>query len=135
MTLDAKIHFHNMEGSDALRADVERQVTKLGRFHPAITGCEVTVSAPHHHSHKGHVYRVMIKLQVPGDTLVVDHGQADKPEYEDCYVAIHDAFKSARRRLQDSKRARRREARKQAAAERHRRTGAAGNDDATSDEQ
>lgn len=135
MTLDAKLHFHNMEGSDALRDDVERQVTKLGRFHPAITACEVTVSAPHRHRHKGIVYRVTIKLLVPGDTLVVSLGQADKPEYEDCYVAIHDAFKSARRRLQDLKRARRRELNKHASARRRRRSPAAAGDDPTRDEQ
>lgn len=43
----------------------------------------------------------MIKLAVPGETLVVSHGRSDDPAHEDCYVAIHDAFRSARRLLQD----------------------------------
>ncbi len=118
MTLKARLHFHNMDGSDALCAQVDSQVAKLERFFTPIHDCEVTVTAPHHHQHRGVIYAVMIKLLVPGETLVVNQSKSSDPRHEDCYVAIHDAFRSVRRRLQDYAQIRRREVKRHAGAER-----------------
>jgi len=101
LSISARISFHNMEGSAALEADVRERIDKLARYYDRIEACEVTIEAPHHHHHKGHHYRVLIKLLVPGETLVVNQHDGDKPAHEDCYVAIHDAFRAMRRRLQD----------------------------------
>lgn len=127
MTIDTRILFHNMEGSDALEADVRTHVARLGRFSRDIASCEVTVEAPHHHRHKGNGYRVMVRLLVPGDTLVVNHASRRGATGEDCYTAIHAAFRSAERRLKDYAQVRRH------AVKRHSlpgQPGPAGNDDA-----
>lgn len=107
MTFKPHIQFHNMAGSEALEADIRTHVTRLSRFYDHIDGCEVTVEAPHHHQHKGRHYRVMIKLLVPGEALIVNQSRDRERRFEDCYAAIHDAFRSARRRLQDYARVRR----------------------------
>lgn len=101
MSTKPRVHFQGMEGTPALSAAIDRRFAKLQRFYEPIIACNISVEAPHHHKHKGSVYKVLIKLTVPGDTLVVSHGRSDNPAHEDCYVAIHDAFRSARRLLQD----------------------------------
>lgn len=101
MRINSRVHFHNMDGSPALEAAVHKHLKKLQRFYGHIISCDVSVEAPHHHQHKGSVYKVVIKLAVPGDTLVVSHPHGDNASHSDCYVAIHDAFHTARRRLQD----------------------------------
>lgn len=101
MSTKPRLHFQGMEATPALSAAIERRFARLQRFYEPIIDCSITVEAPHHHKHKGSVYKVLIKLTVPGDTLVVSHGRGDNPAHEDCYVAIHDAFRSARRLLQD----------------------------------
>ena len=103
----SRVHFHNMDGSPALEADIRKHIDKLEQFYAHMVGCEVTVEAPHHHHHKGIRYRVIIKMSVPGDTLVVSQDRGTNPAHENCYVAIHDAFHTARRRLQDYARIRR----------------------------
>ncbi len=101
MSIKPRAHFQGMDGTPSLVSAINSRFEKLQRFYTSIIDCQVTVEAPHHHKHKGSVYKVIIRLSVPGETLVVSHGRTDDPAHEDCYVAIHDAFRSARRLLQD----------------------------------
>jgi hypothetical protein len=96
-----------MDRSAALVADIKGHVESLSHFYEGITDCRVTVQAPHRHHHKGHRYKVVIQISVPDDTLVVSHEDESSPAHEDCYVAVRDAFRSARRQLQDYARIRR----------------------------
>jgi len=107
MSTNVRVHFQNMERSPALEASINKHVEKLQRFYSHIVALHVTVEAPHQHRHKGYNYRVVIRISVPDDTLVVSHERGRNPAHEDCYVAIHDAFQSARRQLQDYARIRR----------------------------
>ncbi|MGB5247652.1 MAG: HPF/RaiA family ribosome-associated protein [Woeseia sp.] len=119
MSINSRVHFQNMEGSPALEAAVQKQLKKLQRFYDHVISCDVSVEAPHHHKHKGGVYKVIIKLAVPGETLVVSHPHGDNESHSDCYVAIHDAFHSARRRLQDYARIQRHQVKHHEVARRH----------------
>ncbi len=101
MNIPASVHFHNMDRSAALVADIEGHVEALSHYYERITDCQVTIEAPHQHHHKGRRYKVVIRISVPGDTLVVSHEDESSPAHEDCYVAVRDAFRSARRQLQD----------------------------------
>lgn len=101
MAVPLTVHFQNIGRSPALEARVRKYVNSLSRFYDRITDCQVTIEAPHRHHSKGKRYKVLIKLSVPGDTLIVSHEDESSSEHEDCYVALRDAFRSARRQLQN----------------------------------
>jgi ribosome-associated translation inhibitor RaiA len=108
-----------MEPSDAVTARIEEEVSKLDTFYDRITSCRVVVEAPHRHHKWGELFHIRIDLGVPGTELVVSHEPSPHaslshedeaavkkhieihPEHKDVYVAIRDAFASARRQLQD----------------------------------
>jgi len=92
MSIPSSIHFHNMDRSPALEADVKNHVDSLSQYYERITDCHVTIDAPHRHHHKGRRYKVVIRISVPGDTLVVSHEDESSPAHDDCYVAVRDAF-------------------------------------------
>jgi ribosome-associated translation inhibitor RaiA len=108
-----------MEPSDAVTARIEAEAAKLDTFFDRITSCRVVVEAPHRHHKWGEIFHIRIELGVPGTELVVSHKPTPRatlsrdddaairkhleihPEHKDVYVAVRDAFASARRRLQD----------------------------------
>ena len=57
------------------------------------------LDSPHNNHHKGKVYSVAVELHTSGKEIVVKQGQHDKPEHEDIYVAVRDAFNAAERQL------------------------------------
>jgi ribosome-associated translation inhibitor RaiA len=101
MTIPFNLHFQNVDRSPALEDTVRKYVDSISRFYDRITDCQVTIQAPHKHQAKGTRYKVVIKISVPGDTLVVSHEDESNAAHEDCYVTVRDAFRSARRQLQD----------------------------------
>lgn len=106
MQIPLEIDFHHLEPSAAIEQAVRSKAAKLERFCPDLTGCRVTVEAPHKHHHKGNQYNVHIRLTVPGAVIPVSHDAGDEG-HEDVYVAIRDAFDAARRQLEDYVRVRR----------------------------
>src|SRR5262249_3692971 len=84
-----------------------------------IIGCRVMAEILHRRHQRGKRFHIRINLTVPGEELVVNHepslhgvaqqtqSEKHKKEQEvaaphkDIYVAIRDAFKAARRQLQD----------------------------------
>ena len=108
-----------MEPSVAVTERIHEEAAKLDEFFPRITSCRVVVEAPHRHHKWGELFHVRIDLGVPGNELVVSHEPSVRallkdeedaavrkhierhPEHRDVFVAIRDAFASARRQLQD----------------------------------
>jgi ribosome-associated translation inhibitor RaiA len=72
---------------------------RLEQFHGRLTRCRVTVRQTSRHHPQARRFTVNIGLRVPGREIVAsrDHG-------EDAYVALRDAFDSARRQLEDAAR-------------------------------
>ena len=119
MILPVQITFRNMPPSDAVAARVQEEAEKLDEFYKRITSCRVIVEVPHRHRVLGDQVHIRIELGVPGDEIVVRHEpslhgavqRSDEqewekhleasPQYKDINVAIRDAFKAARRQLQD----------------------------------
>ena len=119
MILPLQITFRNMQHSEAVEARVREEIAKLETFHQGIISCRVVVELPHKHHRKGDLYHVRIDLTVPGAELVVKrepslhstlrecHVETQSKCYEahadhkDVFVVIRDAFKEARRQLQD----------------------------------
>jgi ribosome-associated translation inhibitor RaiA len=119
MKLPTQITFRNMDSSPAVEARVRGEAEKLSEFYNSIMGCRVMVEIPHQHRQQGKRFHIRIDLTVPGGEIVVNHEpslrgsirqngiEKRKKErdvaapHKDIYVAIRDAFKAARRRLQD----------------------------------
>lgn len=119
MILPVQITFRNMPPSDAVAARVQKEAEKLDEFYRRITSCRVMIEAPHRHHKSGEQFHVRIELGVPRGEIVVRHepslhsavqrGDEEewekhleaRPQYKDIDVVIGDAFKAARRRLQD----------------------------------
>ena len=119
MTLPVQITFRNMKPSEAVDARVREEVAKLETFYKGIMHCRVMVELPHRHHRSGDLYHVRIEMTVPGAELIVKREpslqtslrQVDTEKqsksyeahaaHKDVFVVIRDAFKEARRQLQD----------------------------------
>jgi len=95
------ITFLGMERSAAVEAQVQRWVDRLERASGRLLRCETWIEQPHHHNRKGNTFRVRIECAVPGTTLVVSRDTGIDHTHENVYVALSDAFRAARRQLQD----------------------------------
>lgn len=107
MQTPAQIVFHQLPASPALEAEIGRRIGELENVFDRIVSCRVMVEGPSGHQHHGGVFAVHIDLHVPGADIVVDRTRDGQVEHEDPYVAVHDAFRAARRQLEDHVRRRR----------------------------
>jgi ribosome-associated translation inhibitor RaiA/cold shock CspA family protein len=101
MPIPLSIHFRGLEPSPAVEDFVHRWVSKLETVHDRIERCEVVIDRPHQHHHQGQRYRVRVTLAVPGPNVEVSRDHGLDGAHEDVYVAIRDAFRAARRQLED----------------------------------
>lgn len=119
MPLPMQITFRRMHHSPQVEDWIREEAEKLETFYGRILGCRVAIEMPHRHHLKGKRPHVRIDLNVPGTAIVVKRepfviprsrfggpgilsGQArKKAPHADLRLAIHQAFKSAGRRLQD----------------------------------
>ena len=101
MQEDLQITWRDMKPSDALSAKIGEQVETLERFYDGMIGCRVVVEQLHRHKHKGNLFNVRIDLLVPGKEIVVNRESGKDHAHEDPYVVVRDAFKAARRQLED----------------------------------
>ena len=107
MRSSVQIVFEHVEHSQAIEDRVRTEVDKLEKFFDRITSGRVSVSRPQRRHHKGDAYEIRIQLSVPGASdIVVSREPGDTKAHTDVYVAIRDAFKAARRQLQDRTRIR-----------------------------
>jgi ribosome-associated translation inhibitor RaiA len=113
-----QLTFHHVQPSPAISARIRTATQHLERFYGRITSCHVVITAIQRHRRHANPYRVCIELIVPGTRLVIGrrpaHRVAAAPNasspkaeasttdarHQDLYVAIHDAFDAARRRLE-----------------------------------
>ena len=118
MTLPLQVTFRNLEASDRIEALVHKEVAKLEKFYPRIMSCRVAVEVPEHRRRYGGLRHVRIDLGLPGSELVIKnepslHGSIPEEEqktakhlevgtpHKNTELAIRDAFRSARRQLED----------------------------------
>jgi ribosome-associated translation inhibitor RaiA len=100
MQTQLQITFQGMERSEALAARIRRNVEELEAVFDRIVSCHVSVGAPHQHQRQGGVFAVHVDLGVPGAHLVVDRSPDDDASHADAHVAVRDAFRAAKRRLE-----------------------------------
>jgi ribosome-associated translation inhibitor RaiA len=119
MRREVQVTFRNMDPSPALEQAIRERAAWLESYYSGIVGCKVTVEMPHRRRQRGRPVHVRIELSVPGEDVVVTHvptlktavkdvhgdtiRKADDVEgaHKDAFVSVHDAFDTARRRLED----------------------------------
>ena len=102
MQTSTEIDFQGMAGSPEIQASIAKHVAELEQRYGRITACRVVLKAPGAHHNTGGLYEVNIRLALPNgrDVNVGRTAQADE-RHSDLTFALNDAFKRARRRLQD----------------------------------
>jgi len=101
MPTPLNISFRDMSASPALENFIREWFTKLEHVYERIERCDVVLDRPHQHQRHGQTVRVRVTLGVPGPDIVVSRDHPLDGAHEDAYVAIRDAFLSARRQLED----------------------------------
>jgi ribosome-associated translation inhibitor RaiA len=102
MQVPLEIVFEGMAPSEAVRARIRREASRLERFHNRITSCRVVIELPNKRHHKGNVFSVRVHLTTPGGgDIMVRRSPSQHQAHQDAYVAIRDAFSAARRQLED----------------------------------
>jgi cold shock CspA family protein/ribosome-associated translation inhibitor RaiA len=119
MIRPVQISFRNMEPSEAVEEKIRAEAEDLDTFYDSIVSCRVVVEVPHRRHEHGNIVHLRIDIIVPGGEIVVRHepglhGARERAGVEEgtkafeaqtphkhLFLAIHDAFDSARRQLQD----------------------------------
>jgi cold shock CspA family protein len=103
METAAEIDFLGMEPEPRPRQLVHEELDMLERRFGRITAARVVVKSPSEHHRSGGLYEVNIHLLLPGGRAVeVARTATEDERHADIHFAIHDAFRRARRRLQDN---------------------------------
>lgn len=106
MQTPVEIDYQGLKANDQLRDCVARNVSTLEERFGRITACRVVIRGPSERHRKGGAYDITIRLSLP-QGREVDIGRSEKAQDQvdnrllDPVIAVNDAFKRARRRLQD----------------------------------
>lgn len=101
MNFPVELTFHQIDHSASVEASVERWLGRLEHVHPRIQRVMVHVSQPHRSHRHGREFQVNVVVEIPNHTIPVSQN------HEDVYLAVSDAFRTARRKLLDYEGARR----------------------------
>lgn len=105
MQTPVEVEFQEMVVSPAAQELIEGHVKKLEQRYGRITACRIVVKGPGNRHQTGGQYDINIRLALP-DGREVHIGRTPKADerHSDLPFAINDAFKRARRQLQDNAR-------------------------------
>ncbi len=98
-----QVAFQGIRHSDAVEVRIREEAEKLEQFSGRITSGCVVVARPQHRHRKGGIYCIRIHLAVPDAVdIAVSREPGAMGVHKNIYVTIRDAFKAARRQLQDA---------------------------------
>lgn len=102
MQTPLQLSFEDIAHSEFIEARIKDEVDKLEQFYDRITSMRVVVARPQRRHHKGDAYQIRIHMTVPGAAdIAISREPAADGAHDDVYVTIRDAFRAARRQLQD----------------------------------
>jgi cold shock CspA family protein len=102
MQTPLEIDFQGMAGTPSIENSINRHVAELEKRYGRATACRVVVKGPGGHHRTGGLCEVHIRLALPGGREVnVERTPPEDERYADLSFAIDNAFKRARRQLQD----------------------------------
>lgn len=93
-----RVRFHHMPRSLPIKELVRQQADRLRRFNLAESRCEVVIDRIHH-KHKGVVFKVSIRLEVPDKRLFVAHAEEKIESVGNLQAAVRLAFDEIERQL------------------------------------
>ena len=97
-----RITFQNTPSSAAIRGLIEEQADHLEQFFGRMTACHVVFKVPDGNHRSSGLYEVTVHIKMPGGTSVdIDRTPGLDERFSDPQFAVGDAFRRARRRLQD----------------------------------
>ncbi|MBV8145934.1 MAG: ribosome-associated translation inhibitor RaiA [Gammaproteobacteria bacterium] len=102
-----QITFRHMDHSPALESRIRVLVARLEKFDAHITHCHVIIAPPPRHHRHGALYDFHIDIGLPEKVIAVRHARSGAAGHEDPFVALRDAFRAVRRKLEDYRRTRR----------------------------
>jgi hypothetical protein len=102
MQSPVRIEFQGMDHSDSVHAKIMHFVEELEDRFGRLTAGRVVVKAPGEHHRIGGPYEINVRLALP-DHKEINVGRTPRADerHGDIDFALHDAFKRARRQLQD----------------------------------
>lgn len=102
MQTPVQIDFQGLNASVRTREAIAKHVAELEDRYGRVTACRVVLKGPGKHHRTGGLFEVNIRLSLPNGRKV-DISRTPKADerHSDLTFAIDDAFKRARRRLQD----------------------------------
>jgi cold shock CspA family protein len=102
MQTPVQIDFQGIDVSPTIHESIEKHVVGLEQRCGRVTACRVVLKGPGEHHRTGGLYEVNIRLALPNgrEVNIARTPKADE-RHADLTFAINDAFKRARRRLQD----------------------------------
>ena len=103
MQTPVEVEFQEIAVSPAAQELIEGHVKKLEQRYGRITACRIVVKGPGHRHQTGGLYDINIRMALP-DGREVHIGRTPKADerHSELSFAINDAFKRARRQLQDN---------------------------------
>ncbi len=101
MTIPVRIAWRHLQPSEAVEELVRKKAERLTRLHERMTSCAVTLELPQQRHRQGKHFRVRVEMGLPGGRLVVGRDPSASKAHEDLVAAVHDAFREARRLLQE----------------------------------
>jgi cold shock CspA family protein/ribosome-associated translation inhibitor RaiA len=102
MQTPVEIDFQGMDARPELHTTIAEHVAELEQRYGRVTACRVVLKGPGGHHQTGGLYEVNIRLALPeGREVNVDRTAMADERHSDVTFAINDAFKRARRQLQD----------------------------------
>ncbi len=102
MQTPVALDFQGFEASPELRSAIQKHIVQLEHRFGKVTAGRVAVRAPSEKHKTGGLYEVNIRLALPGKREVNIARTPDADErHADWHFALNDAFKRARRQLQD----------------------------------
>jgi cold shock CspA family protein len=102
MQTPIKIDFQGMDAKPDVRAAIVKHVAQLEDRFGRVTAGRVVLKAPGGHHRTGGLYDINIRLALPeGREVNIGRTPQNDERYGDLNFALNDAFKRARRQLQD----------------------------------
>jgi len=101
MQIPAQVSFRHLDYSPWIAKAVRKRARILEKYFPRITSLRVLVEPSARKHTRGNLYHVRIDLTLPGKEIVVSRDPSLNHAHEDIYVAIRDAFRAARRQVED----------------------------------
>lgn len=102
MQVPVQIEFENLTPFPALQTAIDRHIGELEKRYGRATAGRIVVKGPGDRHKSGGQYQVSIRLALPeGREVNVGRTPKEDERYADLTFAVDDAFKRARRQLQD----------------------------------